>query len=208
MFPPRRAAILSTFICVLFLWECNGEEGYTPAPNCARLECPSYSVVHTEKEYEIRSYNNALWVSGPTIPSKSYKTAADEGFLVLFGYYLGNNNQNVKINMTTPVLIDVQNSAYTVFFYVPKKYQNGSLPTPRSTAIKQVKLPKHKYAAVRRFDGFITDENIPTEVAALKNSLKGTPYEKAAALDVFTLAGYNSPFELINRVNEVFLWFD
>lgn len=126
----------------------------------------------------------------------------------LFSYYKGVNKGGVTINMTTPVLVDVENSTYTVDFYVPKKYQNGGLPQPLATGITQVRLPKHKYVAVRRFDGFITDQNIPTQVAALKKSLKGTPYERAAALDKFTLAGYNSPFELTNRVNEVFLWFD
>ncbi|KAI3447191.1 hypothetical protein Pfo_003856 [Paulownia fortunei] len=208
MFSPRRALYFLFVFLYLVLSECQGE-GYKPAPNCARYECPSYSVVHSEKDFEIRSYQDALWLSGPKISSKSYKEAADKGFLILFGYYHGNNLQKVKINMTTPVLVDVQNSAYTVYFYVPQKYQKGTpLPQPTSNLIKQVKLPRHKYAAVRRFDGFITDANIPTQIAALKKSLQGTPYQRAAALDLSTVAGYNSPFEPINRVNEVFLWFD
>lgn len=128
----------------------------------------------------------------------------------MFGYYNRINAEYKKINMTSPVLVDIRNSTYNVYFYVPKEYQNGGLPKPLNRGIGQVKLPKHKYAAVRRFGGFITESNIPTQVAALRTSLKGTPYERAAvaAPDRFTIAGYNSPFEFVNRVNEVFLWFD
>ncbi|KAG8367178.1 hypothetical protein BUALT_Bualt16G0045600 [Buddleja alternifolia] len=97
--------------------------------------------------------------------------------------------------MTAPVLVDVENSTYTVYFYAPQKYEK-SIPPPTPDERKPVKLPKYKYAAVRRFDGFITNKNIPKQVDALKKSLQGTPYEQAAALDRYTIAGYNSPFEL------------
>ncbi|GFP79491.1 heme-binding protein 2 [Phtheirospermum japonicum] len=207
MFSPKKA--LYFLFVFLVVSKCRGDQAYPTAPNCKTYECPSYTVVHSEKAFEIRSYKEAQWVSGPKIPSDTYKAAADKGFLILFSYFQGNNKERVKINMTTPVLVEVQNKTYTVYFYVPQKYQSGTpLPQPLSSDVTQVMLPKQKYAAVRRFDGFITNDRIPTELTALKKSLQGTPYQRAAALDVFTLAGYNSPFEPSNRINEVIFFFD
>lgn len=126
----------------------------------------------------------------------------------LFEYYKGSNRQHAKINMTAPVLVDIENSTYTVYFYLPKLYQSGVPPQASLADIVEVKLPKNKYAAVRRYGGFVDEKNIAEEVASLKKGLQGTPYQEAAKVDGVTVAGYNSPFELTNRVNEVFLWFD
>ncbi|KAL3623613.1 hypothetical protein CASFOL_032429 [Castilleja foliolosa] len=209
MFSPRKA-LFFLFVFVI-VSKCMGgqDQAYPTAKNCKTHECPSYTVVHSQKEFEIRSYKEAQWVSGPKIQSDSYKSASNKGFLILFSYIQGNNKERAKIDMTTPVFVEVQNKTYTVYFYVPQKYQSGTpLPQPISSDVTQVKLPKQKYAAVRRFDGFITDNGIPKELDALKKSLQGTPYQRAAALDVYTVAGYNSPFEPFNRVNEVIYFFD
>lgn len=132
----------------------------------------------------------------------------------LFGYYNGSNVQHEKINMTAPVLVDVENSTYTINFYLPKKYQSKSSPPPplplpsSSYQIKVEKLPKYKYAAVRRYGGFVSEKNIKEQLASLKKGLEGTIYRRAALLNRYTVAGYNSPMDLSNRVNEIFLWFD
>ncbi|KAK4432833.1 Heme-binding protein 2 [Sesamum alatum] len=210
MSSPRTAVCVFVFLC-LFVSECKGaDEGYPPAETCSRLECPPYKVIQTQKEFEIRSYDQALWLASPKIPAATYKEGASKGFRILFSYYRGNNTERVTINMTALVLIDVLNSTYTVHFYVPKKYQTGtSLPTPLPTdQITKVTLPKFKYVAVRRFDGLINDGTIAPAIAALRQSLQGTPYQQAAAAAQFTVAGYNSPRRLTNRVNEVWLGFN
>ncbi|KAI3459505.1 hypothetical protein Pfo_016168 [Paulownia fortunei] len=212
MFSPRRAFCLLMFL-YLVPSECKGD-GYKPAPNCTSVECPPYNVVHSEKEFEIRSYKDALWVSSPKISETSYLGGVARGSRILDEYYNGNNVQHVKIDITAPFLLDVQpaliyvqNSTYTTYYYVPQKYQKG-IPTPLLPEIKPVKLPKHKYAAVRRFNSFLSDDNIAIQLAALKKSLKGTPYQRAATLDLFTIVSYNIPDEVTDLVNEVFLSFD
>ncbi|XP_057770658.1 uncharacterized protein LOC130990442 [Salvia miltiorrhiza] len=189
--------------------KCKGE-GYEAAPNCARNECPAYTVLHSHKEFEIRSYKDAKWVHSPTISSNSYKPAASKAFRQLFAYYKGKNRENMIINMTSPVLVGVDNSAYTVYFYLPQMYQK-SAPQPVRGEIKTVSLPLpgHKYAAVKRFDGMITDESIATNLESLKKSLEASPdYRRAAQEGLSMLAAYNSPRQLTNRVNEVFIWFN
>ncbi|KAL8475748.1 hypothetical protein ACS0TY_028419 [Phlomoides rotata] len=135
--------------------------------------------------------------------------------------------------MTTPVLVDIRNSTYTVYFLLPKEYRSN-ITSPLSTEIEPVILPKHKFAAVRRFGGFLTEDDIRKNFDALKKSLQavrryggfltdddvrfffdslkkslqGTSYQKAVDLNLSTVAGYDDPFTPFNRVNEVFLWFD
>lgn len=125
----------------------------------------------------------------------------------LSDYFKGNNSAHVILKMTVPCLVDIRNSTYTMHLRVPTQYQSN-VPAPVSSEVTVDKLPTHKYVAVRRFDGFITDAVIPPQIAALKKSLQGTPYQKAADLDLSTLVAYNAPFRTVDRVNEIFLWFD
>ncbi|CAA0836825.1 SOUL heme-binding family protein [Striga hermonthica] len=133
--------------------QCNDNCGYEPAPNCKRFQCASYAVVHSQKEFEIRKYDEALSVSAPSVTMDDYKSAASKGFLTLFRYYNGYNTERVKINLTIPVLINVKNTSYNVYFRAPKEYQNTTklLPKPTDKNIQQVTLPKHKFAAVTSF---------------------------------------------------------
>lgn len=89
-----------------------------------------------------------------------------------------------------------------------------------------IKLPKHKYVVVRRFGDFMDDNSISTQASALKKSLKNSTWESAIIFNnkisddhrtltystffflVVSVAGYNSPFQNENRINEVLLWFD
>ncbi|KAL8554691.1 hypothetical protein ACS0TY_002758 [Phlomoides rotata] len=100
--------------------------------------------------------------------------------------------------MTTPVLVDVRSSTYTMYFLLPKEYKNN-IPQPLSNEIEPVILPKHKYAAVKRFVGFLTDDFIRPNIDALKKSLQGTPYQTAASHDLSTMAAYNAPFRIVDR---------
>ncbi|KAI8572441.1 hypothetical protein RHMOL_Rhmol01G0198800 [Rhododendron molle] len=203
---------------------CQGKaktKGFEVPPNCEKLECPPYQVIKSQKDYEIRSYKRALWVSSPQINSTSFNDGSGKGFKILFAYFLGKNKQLAEINMTAPVLVDVNpsnatgpssTSLFTVYFFLPQKYQKISPPV--ADQVHPVTLPKRKYAAVRRFGGFLNNTDIPLQVTSLRESLKGTPWESAIAktygggIVPYTVAGYNSPFELVNRVNEVVLWFD
>lgn len=53
--------------------------GFPKPPICKTLECPSYKVVYSGKDFEIRSYPNALWIS-TSINSSSFEAATNQGF--------------------------------------------------------------------------------------------------------------------------------
>ncbi|KAK6145940.1 hypothetical protein DH2020_019809 [Rehmannia glutinosa] len=210
MFSSTRALCVLIFLYFVAL-KCKGE-GYKPLPNCTYVECPQYSVIHSEKEFEIRSYKDAVWVSSPNISESSY-LGGFGGAKFLEAYFGGKNVEHVKIEKTLPAFLDVfpapiyvQNTTYIVNYYVPKKYQNN-VPTPLSPQVKPVKLPKHKYTAVRRFSGLDGDGTIAEQLDTLKKSLQGTPYQRATAVNQFTVAIYYNLYES-DSVAEILLSFD
>lgn len=136
----------------------------------------------------------------------------------LFDYIQGKNDNQQKIEMTAPVITEVKPSdgpfcasSFVVSFYVPKENQ----PSPPSA--KDLHLQKWgvTYTAVRQFGGFVADEDLGEEAAALYASVAGTVWGNAideshageTATDYF-VAQYNSPFEFLSRVNEIWLTFD
>ncbi|GMI99713.1 cytosolic heme (tetrapyrrole) binding protein 1, haem-binding protein 1 [Hibiscus trionum] len=197
-------------------------KGYEKPLNCGHLECAPYRVIQSRPEFEIRSYSKAMWVATSPITSSSYKDAVSKGFKILLAYIRGNNEGAVKMNMTAPVLVNIHpktgglhNLTYVVHFYMPQIFQRNP---PRSAEAHPVELPRNKFAAVRRFGGFMDDSNISAQISALKKSLKGTAWESnkrsgsgsggGSRSLLYSAAGYNSPFEYENRVNEVMLWFN
>ncbi|KAH6829346.1 hypothetical protein C2S53_011570 [Perilla frutescens var. hirtella] len=197
-----RAIFFFVISLYLVVSKCNGE-GYERAPNCAQNICPAYTVVFSNKEFEIRNYTKALWVH--TKATTSYELATTKYFEILSSYYDGKNDHNMKIKKTYPILVVVENSTYTLYFYLPQPFAPRPV-TPGAVEIDE--LPRRQYAAVRRFDGKISDDVIKAEVDALKQSLQTSPYKRPPPFADFMVATYNSPADVTDRVNEVFLWFD
>lgn len=136
----------------------------------------------------------------------------------LFDYIQGKNEYGAKIEMTAPVITEVSpsdgpfcTSSFVVSFYVPKKNQ----PNPPPAKGLHVQRWGVRYAAVRQFGGFVSDDTIGQEAAALYSSLKGSSWAsvisegmKGDPKKVYTVAQYNSPFEFTDRVNEIWMMFD
>ncbi|AAD50021.1 putative SOUL hem-binding protein [Arabidopsis thaliana] len=190
-------------------------------PSCNRIECPSYELVHSGNGYEIRRYNNTVWVSTEPIPDISLVDATRTAFFQLFAYIQGKNEYHQKIEMTAPVISQVSpsdgpfcESSFTVSFYVPKKNQ----PDPAPSENLHIQKWNSRYVAVRQFSGFVSDDSIGEQAAALDSSLKGTAWANAIAKSkedggvgsdsAYTVAQYNSPFEFSGRVNEIWLPFE
>ncbi|PIN03690.1 hypothetical protein CDL12_23781 [Handroanthus impetiginosus] len=212
---------LSFFLNLLnfSLWAGNkaGPVGIFP-PTCNRIECPSYDVVQTGNGFEIRRYNSSMWVSTQPIDDISLVGATRTGFRQLFAYIQGNNENHQKIEMTAPVITEVKPSdgpfcasSFVVSFYVPKKNQENP-PSSKGLHVQKWGLT---YVAVRQFSGFVVDEDVGEEAAALYASLQGTVWSEAIDKSHagenttdYIVAQYNSPFEFRNRVNEIWLTFD
>lgn len=203
----------------LSLWPGNNHDSVAVfPPTCNRIECPSYDVVHTGNGFEIRRYNSSMWVSTKPIETVSFVEAGKIGFLQLFAYIQGKNDNSQKIEMTAPVITEVKPSdgpfcasTFTVSFYVPKENQ------PTAPSAKDLHLQKWglTYVAVRQFGGFVMDDEIGQEAAALYASIAGTVWSEAVdkshggdVTSEYIVAQYNSPFEFKNRVNEIWFTFE
>jgi SOUL heme-binding protein len=138
-------------------------------------------------------------------------------FCRLFNYIQGKNAYNETIEMTAPVITQVSPSdgpfcasSFVVSFYVPKK--NQADPPPADGLHLQKWGPT--FAAVRQFSGFVSDDTLGEEAAALYLSLQGSNWSsavdqgrKADPTSAYTVAQYNSPFEFSGRVNEIWMLF-
>ena len=67
----------------------------------ANHEGPSYITLQKMGEYEVRKYDS--WVIAETVVEGTHGQVGQQGFHRLAGYIFGNNDQNIKIDMTAPV---------------------------------------------------------------------------------------------------------
>eukprot|EP00475_Leptophrys_vorax_P002791 TRINITY_DN11578_c0_g1_i1.p1 TRINITY_DN11578_c0_g1~~TRINITY_DN11578_c0_g1_i1.p1 ORF type:complete len:250 (+),score=-3.31 TRINITY_DN11578_c0_g1_i1:192-941(+) len=192
------------------------QEGPSASPNCKSIECPPYALVHEETDFQIRRYRQSVWAETDPINEVSFKKAVYSGFHRLFQYIQGRNEDEVTIPMTAPVLTTVKPSGgpfcastFLVRFLVPKKFSSAP-PQPSSALDLHIRRTPSLCVAVRKFSGFATDFNVAQEAANLASSLESTRWaniSSAASGEAYSIAEYNSPFELIGRVNEIWVPF-
>jgi hypothetical protein len=161
------------------------------------IESYSYQVVKKYKDFEIRNYEASLFTT-VKLSSKGYKDTSRKGFSILAGYIFGDNDKNKKIAMTSPVAMSLEDSA-TMMFMVPREFDKKTLPKPNQSQINFVEEPAKKIAAIS-FTGWANDEKIAKYQKKLKLILET---ENISYTNQFYFFGYNPPYEIFNRKNEV-----
>ena len=161
------------------------------------IETYPYVVKKKYKQFEIRSYETTLFTS-VTLSTKGYKNSSSKGFSILAGYIFGNNERSEKIAMTSPVSMSLEDST-TMMFMVPKKLKKDMLPKPNQTGIEFKQEPAKTLAAIR-FSGWANDTKIEKYKQHLKAALDA---EGIKYTNQFYFFGYNAPFEILNRKNEI-----
>ena len=161
------------------------------------IESYSYQVVKKYKDFEIRNYEASLFTT-VKLSSKGYKDTSRKGFSILAGYIFGDNDKNKKIAMTSPVAMSLEDSA-TMMFMVPREFDKKTLPKPNQPQINFVEEPAKKIAAIS-FTGWANDEKIAKYQKKLKLILET---ENISYTNQFYFFGYNPPYEIFNRKNEV-----
>ena len=161
------------------------------------IETYPYTVKKKYDRFEIRKYEATLFTS-VTLTSKGYKNTSSQGFSILAGYIFGKNDRKEKISMTTPVSMSLDDST-TMMFMVPKKLNKETLPKPEQSGIEFKEEPAKLLAAIS-FGGWANDAKIEKYKQELKAALdaQGITYSNK-----FYFFGYNAPFEVFNRKNEV-----
>jgi len=164
----------------------------------ARTEEQKYRVIKNEKEFEIRFYPSATLATVYS-SAKSYKELSGPGFRKLAGYIFGGNSSDIKISMTSPVHMNINNSKSSMSFVMPSSFAEEKLPSPDDKDVKIERLPD-EYVAAIRFSGYASDEDIVKYSARLKDLLdaKGISY-----YGNFRYLGYDPPFKPFGRRNEI-----
>ena len=159
------------------------------------IETPEYKVLKNIEDVEIRLYPNMI-VAKTALQGNSFDKQGSNGFRTIAGYIFGGNDKNQKIAMTSPVVMSIGD---TMYFVMPKSYKQSDLPTPSSPQVKIIE-ESAKTLAVISYGGFSSDkeiENYRTKLATIltKNEIK--------TKGDFMFMGYNAPWDVIDRKNEV-----
>jgi len=165
--------------------------------NSNNIETYPYKVIKKYKNFEIRTYDGALFTS-VKLNSNHFKNESSKGFSILAGYIFGGNDKKQKIAMTSPVTMSLEDSM-TMMFMVPKKLKKESLPQPDNSKIEFKEVPKKTVAAIR-FGGWANDKKIKQYKQKLISALKE---KEIAYSNNFFFLGYNPPYEIFNRKNEI-----
>ncbi len=163
-----------------------------------RTERQPYEVVRKEKDFEIRHYPSAT-MARITSSASSYKELGNSGFRQLAGYIFGGNEANTQIAMTSPVHMDIDNDSSTMSFVMPAEYNTANLPKPNNAEVK-IETTEEEYVAVVAFGGFASDADIKKYSEQLSKALKKADIRHDGN---FRFLGYNPPFQLVDRTNEI-----
>ncbi|MFY7998011.1 MAG: SOUL family heme-binding protein [Candidatus Kapaibacteriota bacterium] len=166
-------------------------------------ETQAYSVIRTEKDFEIRFYPSKTMAS-ITSSAKSYKELSSIGFQRLAHYIFGGNEGKQKIAMTSPVYMDINDTASSMSFVMPAQFTIENLPKPNDDRVNLKKIPD-QYVAAIRFGGYASDEEILIHRKKLESALNKNAISYYGN---FQFLGYNAPYQFWGRRNEIIVQVD
>lgn len=161
------------------------------------IETPDYKVIRTIGEVEIRQYPKMV-VAQTLLQDTAMDKSMNNGFRTIAGYIFGGNDSNQKIAMTAPVVVKMGDTS-TMYFVMPKQYKKDELPKPSSNKVKILE-DGEKTLAVITYSGFSTAEKVETYRQKLATILS---QQNIKTVGAFMYMGYNAPWDIIKRRNEV-----
>jgi hypothetical protein len=162
-----------------------------------KIETPKYTVLKKYDEFEIRQYDSMI-IAQTILPSASYDASSSMGFRRVASYIFGGNDKNESISMTAPVFMEMGENT-KMAFVMPKNYKLEALPKPNSGDVQLIVIEPKKYAVIK-FSGYASDEKIKEKSQELQNLISR---EKLTKVGKFQYLGYNPPWKVIGRKNEI-----
>ena len=162
-----------------------------------KIETPKYTVLKKYDEFEIRQYDTMI-IAQTILPSSSYDASSSMGFRRVASYIFGGNDKNESISMTAPVFMEMGDNT-KMAFVMPKNYKLEALPKPDSEEVQLIVIEPKKYAVIK-FSGYASDEKIKEKSQELQNLISR---EKLTKVGTFQYLGYNPPWKVIGRKNEI-----
>lgn len=185
-------------ITVLILFNTNKAMAKTSSKG---IETPEYRVINKIENIEIREYPDLLIAS--TYMGSSYSSNSGNGFRKVAGYIFGANERNEKISMTSPVMVELSDTM-KMSFIMPSGYKINNLPRPDNRDVV-IESQGKRTLAVISYSGYSNDEKMKKYSKVLQDILNKN---KIAYKGEFLFFGYNPPYRLINRTNEIAIELD
>jgi effector-binding domain-containing protein len=145
------------------------------------VEEAKYEVLREEGGVELREYESHILAE--TRVDGAFEEAGNEAFGRLFRYISGNNKQQQKVAMTSPVgqesssqKIEMtspvgqrkQEGQWVVSFMMPASFTLETTPEPKDPSVSIREVPARLIAAVR-YSGFWSEKNYLRNLAKLQD---------------------------------------
>lgn len=189
---------------------CLGVVGYYGWKFTARnaYESARYRVVALDRIFELRDYDDLVLV---TTAMRFDSQGNDGSFSRLFRYISGDNEQQQKVAMTTPVFMErgsvilhdemisehnrtairePKSQQGQMAFVVPEAVAAGGAPQPGNTNVELREREGGRFAVVR-FSGRMTEEMIKQKESELRLWMKQQNLTASKAVEY---AGYDPPW--------------
>jgi hypothetical protein len=163
----------------------------------AKTETQKYKTIHQSGKFEIRYYSKATLAT--VNMNTNFDNMRSRAFRILANYIFGGNHENKKIAMTSPVRMSNTEESSSMSFVMPSKYEFEELPTPQTSSII-LHQSKPMYMASLKFGGFANEKKIKEKEKELVEILRRMEIQHNGK---FEYLGYNPPYQLFNRRNEV-----
>tara|TARA_B100000575_G_scaffold57829_1_gene43659 strand:+ start:17282 stop:17785 length:504 start_codon:yes stop_codon:yes gene_type:complete len=161
-----------------------------------KYETQEYEVVDQIDKIEIRYYPSAPMIRVSSNQSRN------NNFGKLFRYIAGNNSNEEKIAMTTPVYMSDQNK--TMEFVLPKKFLSGELPIPNDDSVEAY-ISNPKYFAAIKYSGYSNTKKEESYREELTETLNN---KQLKILSEHFVLSYDAPTKFYNRRNEILIQVD
>lgn len=145
----------------------------------------NYEIIYQSASYEIRFYDERLVIQTKYVNENS-------GFMKLFNYISGSNNNSTKIDMTTPVTQSNNGNETVMQFYLPSQLDKSNIPIPKDDNVEILNL-EPGYFAVIRYSGRSSDKNFYKHSDILKKHLIK---DNISPIGSPIKATFNGPFTL------------
>merc|ERR1711976_954931 len=200
-----RLLVLSVCVCLSVQKATKSDDSWVKPSYCRGNDCPRFTVLEQGEDYELRLYEEAMWVSTEALSIDG--SDRPNLFMRLFNYIDGQNENNEKIAMTSPVLNKITpgsgpncESVFKQSFFVPYSRQEDA-PEPSADNVYLDKIAPMK-VYVKSFGGYATNDDRLRNLYMLAESI-GNPAKFRT--DYYMTAGYDNPLQPFNRHNEVWL---
>ncbi|NBS18561.1 MAG: heme-binding protein [Flavobacteriia bacterium] len=170
---------------LFFLW--------IPTFAMAQIETQSYEVIQNIGEVEIRVYPKVMM-------AKTKDNTQGSSFRKLFDFISGNNTNQQKIAMTSPVHME-RAKEKSMAFVLPKRMNSANTPQPLDASLEVIEDPGGYFAALR-YSGYTDSKKEKFQTLALTRVLEKEKIKSNGKPKVLV---YDSPYKFFRRRNEILI---